>query len=308
METQETKESHTPNKYSKAYDKYYKIILIIPLLLLISSIGYLAYFHSQHGDFIKRDVTLTGGTSITIFVEKQINLDDLNQKLSGQISDFSVKELSDFRTGKQQAIVIDTSIGSTDSPDYIKLKSFLETYLGHSLTPENSSVESTGASLGNSFYNQLRFAIIISFVLMALVVFVIYRSVAPSSIVVLCAFADIIMTLTLVDLMGIRVSSAGIIAFLMLIGYSVDTDILLTTRLLRRHGEINHNIFEAFKTGMTMTLTAIVSVVIALLITRSFSAVLEQIFLILTIGLCFDIFNTWISNASILKWYVERKK
>jgi len=25
------------------------------------------------------------------------------------------------------------------------------------------------------------------------------------------------------------------------------------------------------------------------------------------IGLFFDIFNTWVTNASMLKWYVEKK-
>ncbi len=305
---EETQEGHKENKFSKVYDKYYKFILIIPAILLILSLGYLAYFHTQNGDFIKKDISLTGGTSITIFVEKKVDIDDLSSKLSKQINDFSIKELSDFRTGKQHAIVVDTSIDSTDSTEYTQLKAFLEKYLGYSLTPDNSSVESTGAALGTSFYNQLKFAVIISFILMAIVVFIIYRSPAPSSIVVLCAFADIMMTLALVDFMGVKLSSAGIIAFLMLIGFSVDTDILLTTRLLRRHGEINHNIFEAFKTGITMTLTAIVSVVVALIITQSFSEVLKQIFLILTIGLFFDILNTWVSNASILKWYAESRK
>jgi preprotein translocase subunit SecF len=33
--------------------------------------------------------------------------------------------------------------------------------------------------------------------------------------------------------------------------------------------------------------------------------VLRQIFLILLIGLSFDLINTWITNASLLKWYQE---
>jgi len=104
-------------------------------------------------------------------------------------------------------------------------------------------------------------------------------------------------------------SSAGIIALLMLIGYSVDTNILLTTRLLKRHeGTVNQRIFGAFKTGITMTLTSLLAIVIALLVVKSFSPILTQIFTILSIGLCFDILNTWVTNTSILKWYMEKKK
>tara|TARA_Y100000031_G_C7931710_1_gene253012 strand:- start:102 stop:425 length:324 start_codon:yes stop_codon:yes gene_type:complete len=104
-----------------------------------------------------------------------------------------------------------------------------------------------------------------------------------------------------------KVSSAGITAVLMLIGYSVDSDIMLTTRLLKRQGELNKNLSSAFKTGMTMTLTSIIALSVALFITQSFSIVLSQIFTILLIGLGFDILNTWTTNASILKWYMETR-
>jgi len=48
--------------------------------------------------------------------------------------------------------------------------------------------------------------------------------------VVISAFADIVMTLALVDILGLKISTAGIVAFLMLIGYSVDTDILFNNK------------------------------------------------------------------------------
>jgi preprotein translocase subunit SecF len=93
----------------------------------------------------------------------------------------------------------------------------------------------------------------------------------------------------------------------MIIGYSVDTDILLTTRLLKRKEGINESLFGAFKTGTTMTLTSIIAVASALIAVYSFDSVLNQIFTILLIGLGFDLFNTWITNASIIKWYTEEK-
>jgi len=151
-------------------------------------------------------------------------------------------------------------------------------------------------------------AILIAFVFMGIVVFIIFRTFVPSTAVILSAFADILMTLALVNMLGMRMSTAGIVAFLMLIGYSVDTDILLTTRILKRdEGSLNSRIFGAFKTGITMTLTSLFAVVFALFVVRSFSIVLTQIFSILAIGLGFDILNTWITNASILKWYKEKK-
>jgi len=304
IENQEQTESQEKIKsFNKWYNKNYKLLLLIPLLLLVLSLGYIGYFYKQNGDFIKKDVSLTGGTSITIFPpNEKININDLKSSLSEKIEDLNIRELSDFRSGKQEAIIIESSIDSEE------LKLIIEESLKYELTEQNSNIEFTGSGLSQSFYKQLQIAIVISFILMALVVFIIFRTLAPSIAVILSAFADIMMTLALVNFLGIKVSSAGIIAFLMLIGYSVDTDIMLTTRLLKRKdSEINKRLSNAFKTGLTMTITSIIAISVALIITQSFSEVLKQIFTILLIGLSFDILNTWITNASILKWYLKKK-
>jgi len=105
-----------------------------------------------------------------------------------------------------------------------------------------------------------------------------------------------------------RISSGGIVALLMLIGYSVGTDILLTSRVLRRKNEsVNSACFGAFKTGITMTLTAISSIFVGLFFVYQYETVLNQIFIILLIGLFYDIVNTWLTNVWIIKWYAESK-
>jgi len=276
-------------------------LLIIPIFLFLFSLAYLGYSFYTTGDFITKDITLTGGTSVTLFSEQEINTKEISDFLSGKINDLSVRELSDFRTGRQKAVIIET----ISEPNQVR--DLLEEFLKYELTSENSSIESTGSSLGKSFYNQLRIAILISFILMAIIVFILFRNFIPSFAVVISAFADITMTLAFVDLIGMKISSAGITAILMLIGYSVDSDIMLTTRLLKRQGETNKNLLSAFKTGITMTLTSIIAITLALFIIQSFSNILEQIFSILIIGLTFDILNTWITNVSILKWYLESK-
>ena len=298
----ETNKTPSKKKFETWYNKNYKLILIIPAVLLTISLLILGYSYNQSGDFIEKDITLTGGTSITLItLQEEINILDLNSYLSDKTSNFAIREITDIRSGKQKAVVIESSKKIED------LKPLLEEFLGYNLNSENASIESTGSSLGESFYNQLRIAIVISFIFMAIIVFIIFRTFTPSFAVVISAFADIMMTLAVVNLLGFKVSSAGITAILMLIGYSVDSDIMLTTRLLKRSGEINTNLYSAFKTGITMTLTSIIALTVALLITQSFSAVLGQIFTILLIGLVFDILNTWTTSASILKWYMEEK-
>ena len=105
--------------------------------------------------------------------------------------------------------------------------------------------------------------------------------------------------------MNFKLSTAGVAALLMLLGYSVDTDILLTTRVLKRHGNLSEKIFGAMGTGSIMTFTALAATGVAYLATPS--EVLKQIMLILFLGLVADLWNTWLLNAGLLKMYVERK-
>ncbi len=292
----------------KWYNKNYKLLLIIPVALLLFSLIYMAIFYSNNQDLIYKDISLTGGTSVTIF--GKINLFDLEQTLSEKLEEVNIREISNLITREQKAVIIEIKTEGCNELDVKQTKKILEDYLGYELVEgDNASFECTGSSLSESFYKQLLVAILFAFFFMAIVVFIIFRTFVPSMTVILSAFADILMALTLVNIFGMKMSSAGIIALLMLIGYSVDTNILLTTRLLKRHeGTVNQRIFGAFKTGITMTLTSLLAIVIALLVVKSFSPILTQIFTILSIGLCFDILNTWVTNTSILKWYMEKKK
>ena len=297
-------EGETLNETSKKnwHDKHYKILLLIPIALIIFSLVYLVVMYNNTGDVMKKDITLTGGSSITIYegnVSSQTALRDLSSKLPN----LDVRSISGIGTSSQKALTIDTTA------DWDSAKVVLEKYFGYPLIQgENVDVEFTGSTLSQSFYEQLLIAILVAFIFMSVVVFITFKTFVPSMAVIFSAFADILMALVAADLFGMKISTAGIVAFLMLIGYSVDTDILLTTRMLKRdEGTLNERIFGAFKTGVTMTLTSLFAVGFAWIVVQSFSAVLAQIFAILVIGLFFDMVNTWITNVSILKFYVEYK-
>lgn len=282
------------------YDKHYKTLLFIPVAITILSIIYLGYFYSQNNSFFNKDVSLSGGTTITI----QTDLDSsaLEQSLKQQFPDLVVRKISDISTTHTIAVMIESSA----QPD--ELKSEVEAAIGYSLTDENSSIEFSGSSLSSSFYKQLIIALIISFILVSVVIFTLFRTFIPSLAVVFAAFSDIVMPLALINLLGIKVSAAGIAAFLMLIGYSVDTDILLTTRAIKkREGRVNERIYSAFKTGTLMTCTALLAVLPAFFIVTGLPDSFRQIFLILALGLGADLINTWLTNASIIKWYCVKK-
>ena len=282
------------------FDKRYKLMLVIPLIILLLSISYLGFFYSKHKDFLLKDVSLSGGTTITL--NGNIDSEKLESALKPKFSDLSIRKLTNIQTGEAIAVVIETSA----KPEEIQPE--IEKILGFPLTEENSSVEFAGPTLSQSFYKQLIFALVISFILMSIVIFVLFRTFIPSLAVIFAAFADIVMPLALIDYLGIKLSAAGIAAFLMLIGYSVDTDILLTTRALKKkEGALNERIFGAFKTGSFMTITALVAVLPAFFIISGLPDSFRQIFLILALGLFADLINTWLTNVGIIKLYCDKK-
>ena len=91
----------------------------------------------------------------------------------------------------------------------------------------------------------------------------------------------------------------------MLIGYFVDANMLLTSRVLkRREGTFLDRFKGAFTTGMTMITATFAAVIATLIFTNS--PVVREIMIILCIGLVLDAINTWIQNAAILRMYVEK--
>ena len=282
------------------YDKYYKLMFILPVIIMLISLVYLGSFYSKHHDFINKDVSLSGGTTITL--TSSIDTDLLEIELKKEYSDINFRKLTDITTGKQISFVIESSVESE------QLKASIEKILGYQLTDTNSSIEFTGSSLSGNFYRQLIIALIISFALMSIVVAISFRTFIPSMAVIFSAFSDVVMPLALVDALGIKISAAGIAAFLMLIGYSVDTDVLLTSRALKKkEGTLNQRIYGAFKTGITMTLTSLAAVIPAFFLILGLPDSFRQIFLVLAFGLAADIVNTWFTNASIIKWYCTKK-
>ena len=282
------------------YDRHYKLLLLIPVIIFLASVIYLGVFYSKNSDIIHRDVSLSGGTSITI--NGEVDQDKLESGLREKFPDVSFTKLEDIASRKEIALIVESSADSEN------LKTEIEPILGYELTEQNSSTEFTGAALSRDFYRQLVTALIISFVLMSIVILILFRTFIPSIAVIFAVVADVAIPLAILDFFGVKISAAGIAAFLMLIGYSVDTDILLTSRAIKsKEGTLNNRIFGAFKTGILMTLTALAAVLPAFFIVTGLPDSFRQIFLILSLGLFADILNTWLTNASIIKWYCEKK-
>jgi preprotein translocase subunit SecF len=283
----------------RIYDKNYKKLLLVPVILLLLSIIVLSINYASTGEVIERDVSLKGGISITI---QKDNLDEqeISSFLNNKYNDINVRTLKDLSSRKDIGLIIEAS-----DIDEQEIKQALKEEIG--FTENQYSAEEYSATFSESFYRQLIMALTFAFILMAIVVAVTFRTLIPSLAVILAAITNLIVTLAIISLFNVKISSGGIIAFLLVIGYSIDTDVLLTTKLIKRRiGTIYERLKQAMITGLTMTITTLIAIFVAFLF--STAPVLRQIFLIILIALIVDIIATYFGNASILIWYLKEKK
>jgi len=272
-------------------------MMLIPLAIIVLAFISLGATYLSTGSPLHLGVEFTGGTLVTIPAV------DSEQAVKEKFAGYPLADLSDV--GNRYQI----QFGQMSESDYNNLAKLI-----------NSQYQDAQISFMGPVYSQelqaqaLRY-IPLSFILMAIVVFLVFREPIVSLMVAGCALADILIAAASMNITGISLSLGTVAALLMLIGYSVDTDILLSMRVLKRKGTTDEKIVGAMNTGFMMTSTTIIAVLALLIVSNvlyiispSFSRIniIADISTVLIFGLVADVFNTWITNAQALRWYLGR--
>jgi len=271
--------------------KSYKPLIAIPAAITLIALLLVTF------NGLNESVDLKGGALAELTLHKSVTPAELESLLREKLGTGDVKVLS--IRGERATVQFGADL------DVVKVTEALRG------TATINSYKSVGPVLSRQAMNQIYWAIGFAFLFMSVTVFIIFRDPVPSLAVILAAASDIIIAVGGMSILGIPLSLASVGAILMLIGYSVDTDILLTTRVLkRRKGSINERALGAMKTGVTMSISAIASMAALYLVTVFLmpeARVLSDIASVLIIGLLADILTTWLMNLGILRWYLEVK-
>ena len=265
-----------------------KQLVILPLILLIISLVIIGFNVATTGMPVTPGMEFAGGYSYSVTTTQT------DDQIHAVFADYPLVSIKEGIKGKL------LQFGPMDQAKLDSLQGVVEKNY-----PVHESVSSIDPTFGKSNQSMAVLALIISFIGMSIVVFISFRTFIPSCAVVLSAFADMAMTAAAMSLLGLTLTLGTTAALLMLIGYSVDSDILLTTRVLKRQGKLNEKLTGAFHTGIIMTSTTFAAA-IAMFIVSWLGGVeiMWEISAVLLIGLVADVLNTWLTNAGILKWYV----
>ncbi len=174
--------------------------------------------------------------------------------------------------------------------------------------PENSvTVEQRGATITSIYSEQAVKAMVGAFVAMGIIIFIAFRRRITVGAILLAVGLDMLGVFGCMALFGVELSLASVAGLLMLIGYAVDTNILLTTRVLKRvGGEPKEQVVDAMHTGLMMSGSTLIPLFAINLLTTA--PQLYQLTAVLIFGIIIDIFNTWFLNSAIIIRHAERQR
>ncbi len=282
---------------SSIFDNHKKWV-IVPLAIIIFSITVLGITYANTGYVVGLGIEFTGGMEIQFRAPEDITLDTISESLEGELENLNVRQLS---RGDQKWIILETQteIENRTEIEQILIDAGIEDF-------GEINVSTMGAAVSEGFLFEAQLAVLIAFLIMSTAIFVAFRSFIPSIAVILSAVSIIMFAMAGMNIIGINLTLGSLAALLMLIGYSVDTDIVLSTRVLKqREGSLKERIRDSIATGTTMSSGGILAFTILLLV--STSPVLDQIAAVMIMGLAIDMPITWLGNAAILKMYDEGK-
>lgn len=272
-------------------------IVAIPIAIFVIALFIMGFTYSTSGAPVNLGMEFKGGTMISF------QTDESTEELESNYMDYP---LVDIRKTGDRAVL-----------QFGPMEDNIQTEVEKHVTSTYPSVEiqQVGAIYGKDLQLQTLQALLLSLIGMSVVIFLIFRNFIPSLAVIVSSISDVCIAAALMNLAGVELSLGTVAALLMIIGYSVDSDVLLTTRVFKRRGSINEKISLAMHTGLTMTSTTLAAVV-AMYVVSTYSYVLipslsqmtllSDISIVLVFGLLVDVINTWLLNTGIIRWYSKK--
>jgi len=269
------------------YDDYTNRQLVaVPLVVLALALAIIAVHYLLAGTPVGLGIAFTGGT------ELHIATTDSPAEIEATFG--GAENVQPIRSAENEYIITFQSTDTTAISEQAESAGY-----------DVQSIQGRAASFGASSQQQALIGVAAAFVGMSLLVALLFRTFVPSVAVVVSAFSDIVIPVALMNVFGIELSLGTVAALLMLIGYSVDSDLLLNNHVLRRRGGFYESTYRARRTGVTMTITSIAAMTVMAIVSWLFAIpLLPSIGLILVFGLTADLMNTYLMNVTLLRYYL----
>ncbi len=263
------------------YDNLNKMIFIPILLFIVAVIIYIYNFFSI-GTFLPQDFTLQGGLKVTL---------PFNTSLKEQFySTFHPIYNKNLKIEELDNNLVITIIGKYNLN---QIKDFL------SKKKVTYNLEEVSPLLGKNFLKNLFFSLLLSFIFVTIVMKLIYYRWDLALSAVRALFFNIFITMAISTLF-VPLSITTLPAYLMVLGYGIDTNIALINHMLKEKKLERKKRYQlAFNTGISMDITTLIVLIVGSFLANNL--VFKNIFFVLMIGLVVDIIDTWILNGFLVE-------
>lgn len=284
------------NTIYQDYDRYFAI----PAALVLLSVAVLAFSYFSSGEMVQKGLDFTGGTEVQFSINQSFE----SQEVESVFADEGRSDIQAVKqtTGDEESLLLRIPPPEMNESEATNILN----QAGYSAEVE--SLRSLSSAVSDEFFVQAQLAFVMAFTIMSLVIFYAFKDLTPSLAVIFAAVGDIVFAMAGMIVLNIPLTLGSFAALLMLIGYSVDTDIVLSTRVLKqKRKSLKQRIWSSVKTGVTMSSGGIAGFTILYFVSQAFvgPSELSNIAAVMVLGLTADIPLTYFGNALILKKYVE---
>jgi preprotein translocase subunit SecF len=304
-------EHHLLEKFKEFYKHHYKQFFIVPVLTVIFCLVVLGMHYAKTGEIVERGIDMRGGVVATI---------DWRASTEPDLSRLQKEILANTGAQGLRIVRVDSFIGAQrklaglniEAGPEVNATNFRDNVFaafanqGFEIKQADYNLKIVGPAVGAAFLQTTYTAIALGFLMLGIVIYFIFKTPPAIATVISCIFFDFLGALAVMNIFSIPLSPPTLAALLMLIGFSIDSDILITNAVLRRHdGTVMDRAFHSMKTGLTMILAA--TGALLALWALSGTSILKDMTVILIGGLVFDVIHTWFTNHGVLLLVAEKK-
>lgn len=284
----------------------HKQLIIIPLIVAAFFGSVIALNWYSTGEPLPLTMEFGGGSFVKV--------ENIQEPSSAQIENIEKNFKKEFGGTLETHTVengmeIETSATLLGTEENQLINQRIENLLLKSGFKGNSEITTTtmGSIITKLYQRQALYAAIAAIVVMAIALFIALRSFPTVGGILTVVGLDFLGIMGGMAILGIPLGLASTAGILLLFGYAVNTNILLSTNVLKRKGgTARERAGRAMSTGMKMSSTSAGAMIILNLVTSA--PALEQISAVIAIGIIVDMMNTWLLNSGLILRHQAEKE
>lgn len=275
-----------------------KQLVAIPLVLAAFFGSVIAFSWNSTGEAVPLSMEFAGGSFVRI--------KNIRTPSTSEATDFQSLFKNEF-SGSVEVHIVDNGLEVETSNDLLEtgenqsVKERIENMLSESGIEGSPDIttEKMGSIITQLYEKQARNAAIAAIIAMAIILFIALRNFSVVGGILSVIGLDLVGIFGVMTILNIPLGLASMAGILLIFGYAVNTNILLTTNVFKRKGkDPRERAGRAMSTGVKMSLTSASAMVALNLVTTA--PELEQISAILIIGILVDMVNTWFFNSGLV--------